>query len=300
MHGQISSSTSSATFHRQARRRLATVPVTFVGFSALLLVFRETIGGRLTGYDSYFTLSFMQASSSRLAGLLPQLLAFYELSHTSVSRPSSLIIAVPVFLFVGKVPGRCRAATKESIPFYIGFLPLLQFLAGAYLVVNAVGWPVPPHLAPFAVALIYCCSRPASPIRLRSRVASAEIAFKHSAKRRHRFFRLICVPSATALVDYLAGSSACRPDMALTAETPIDAAATSDSCSRPISAPQAYSLRLCRWHFLHWDSNARRPNLGALRRRSSTHTARVHSVAAHRPQVHAVRKGQLCNHPSPP
>src|SRR5215471_15941048 len=40
---------------------LATISVTFVGFSALLLVFRETIGGRMTGYDSYFALSFMQA-----------------------------------------------------------------------------------------------------------------------------------------------------------------------------------------------------------------------------------------------
>src|SRR5215469_7608202 len=66
---------------------LATVSVTFVGFSALLLVFRETIGGRMTGYDSYFTLSFMQAGFIVAAGgLLPQLLAFYEMSHTSVWR----------------------------------------------------------------------------------------------------------------------------------------------------------------------------------------------------------------------
>jgi hypothetical protein len=133
---------------------LATVSVTFVGFSALLLVFRETIGGRMTGYDSYFTLSFMQAGFIVAAGgLLPQLLAFYEMSHTSVWRASSLIIAIPIFLFVGKIPGRRRAAIKESIPFYVGFLLLLQFLAGAYLVLNAVGWPTPPHLAPFALAL---------------------------------------------------------------------------------------------------------------------------------------------------
>jgi hypothetical protein len=55
-------------------------------------VFRETIGGRMMGYDSYFTLSFMQASFIVAAGgLLPQLLAFYEMSHTSVWRASSLI-----------------------------------------------------------------------------------------------------------------------------------------------------------------------------------------------------------------
>jgi hypothetical protein len=133
---------------------LSTVSITFVGFSALLLVFRETIGGRMTGYDSYFTLSFMQAGFIVTAGgLLPQLLAFYEMSHISVWRAASLIMAVPIFLFVATVPGRRRAATKQAVPFYVGFLLVLQFLAGAYLVLNGVGWPAPPRLAPFALAL---------------------------------------------------------------------------------------------------------------------------------------------------
>jgi archaellum biogenesis protein FlaJ (TadC family) len=133
---------------------LATVSITFVGFSALLPVFRETIGGGMTSYDSYFTLSFMQAGFIVTAGaLLPQLPAFYEISHTSVWRTSTLIMAVPIFLFVAKVPGQRRTAAKESIPFYVGLLLLLQFLAGAYLLLNAVGWPAPPNLAPFALAL---------------------------------------------------------------------------------------------------------------------------------------------------
>jgi hypothetical protein len=108
----------------------------------------------MTGYDSYFTLSFMQAGFIVTAGgLLPQLLAFYEMSHISVWRAASLIMAVPIFLFVATVPGRRRAATKQAVPFYVGFLLVLQFLAGAYLVLNAVGWPAPPRLAPFALAL---------------------------------------------------------------------------------------------------------------------------------------------------
>jgi hypothetical protein len=32
-------------------------------------------------------------------------------------------------------------------------LLLLQFLAGVYLLLNIVGWPAPPHLVPFALAL---------------------------------------------------------------------------------------------------------------------------------------------------
>ena len=52
---------------------LATVSVTFVGFSALLLVFRQTIGGRMTGYDTYFTLSFQAGFIGAAGGLLPEL-----------------------------------------------------------------------------------------------------------------------------------------------------------------------------------------------------------------------------------
>jgi hypothetical protein len=133
---------------------LATISVTFVGFSALLLVFRETIGGKMTRYDSYFTLSFMQAGFIVIAGgLLPHLLAFYGMSETSVWRAASAIMVVPILLFVGNTPRRRRVATKQPAPLYVRLLLLLQFLAGAYLLLNAVGWPASPHLAPFALAL---------------------------------------------------------------------------------------------------------------------------------------------------
>jgi hypothetical protein len=133
---------------------LATISVTFIGFSALLLVFRETIGGKMTKYDSYFMLSFMQAGFIVTAGgLLPQLLAFFEMPHAAVWRESSLIMAIPIFLFVVTTPMRRWAATKAPIPFYVWLLLLLQLLAGVYLLLNAVGWPMQPQLAPFALAL---------------------------------------------------------------------------------------------------------------------------------------------------
>jgi hypothetical protein len=133
---------------------LATISITFVGFSALLLVFRQTIGGKMTSYDSYFTLAFMQVGFIVTAGgLLPQLLAFFEMMHASVWRAASVIMAIPILLFVATTPGRRRAATNEPVPFYVGLLLLLQCLAGACLLFNAVGWPASPNLAPFALAL---------------------------------------------------------------------------------------------------------------------------------------------------
>src|SRR5215468_2955657 len=133
---------------------LATISVTFVGFSALLLVFRQTIGGKMTKYDSYFTLSFMQAGFIVTAGgLLPQLLAFYEMPNATIWRASSLVVAIAIFVFVAITPRRRRVATGLPIPFYVGLLLFLQFMAGVYLLLNAAGWPSPPSLAPFALAL---------------------------------------------------------------------------------------------------------------------------------------------------
>jgi hypothetical protein len=39
---------------------LATVSITFVGFSGLAMIFRPAMGGAVTKYDTFFTLSFVQ------------------------------------------------------------------------------------------------------------------------------------------------------------------------------------------------------------------------------------------------
>jgi hypothetical protein len=133
---------------------LATISITFVGFSALLLVFRQTIGGSMTPYDRYFTLSFMLAGFIVTAGgLLPQLLALYGIAPIRIWRACSIIMALPIFLFVATTPARRRAASDAPIPPYIWGLLCFQLLAGVYLVFNAFGWPTGPDLAPYALAM---------------------------------------------------------------------------------------------------------------------------------------------------
>ena len=74
---------------------LATISVTFVGFSALLLVFRQTAGGATTRYDSYFLLAFMQVGFIVAGGsMLPPLLALFGLAEVVVWRVSSVVAAV--------------------------------------------------------------------------------------------------------------------------------------------------------------------------------------------------------------
>ena len=51
---------------------LATISITFVGFSALLLIFRQAMGSDTTRYDNHFILAFMQVGFIITGGSLSQ------------------------------------------------------------------------------------------------------------------------------------------------------------------------------------------------------------------------------------
>lgn len=133
---------------------LATVSITFVGFSALLLIFRQARGEAMTPYESYFVLSFIQPGFIVTAGsLLPSMLALYGLPAVMVWRVSSLIVAIPIALFVATLPRRRRAATRSPMPRFVRILSLLQLLAALYLLMNAIGTPITAGAAPYAAAM---------------------------------------------------------------------------------------------------------------------------------------------------
>jgi hypothetical protein len=133
---------------------LATVSITFAAFSALLLIFRQAMGGTLTRYESYFVLSFLLAGFIVTAGaLLPSLLALYGLAPTTVWRLSSIIMAIPVLVFVVTLPRRRRAASHHRVPPYVWILLCAQMLIVLYLVMNAIGTPVETGVAPYAAAM---------------------------------------------------------------------------------------------------------------------------------------------------
>jgi hypothetical protein len=133
---------------------LAGLSVSFVGFSTLVIVFRQSAGGRLSSYDSYFVLSFMQAGFIVTAGaLLPPLFALYGLSEGALLRIASAITAIPIAWFVTSVPRRRRQATGGPAPTFIRLFLSLQFGAALALVLGALGWPLGPGVAPYASAL---------------------------------------------------------------------------------------------------------------------------------------------------
>ena len=119
---------------------LATVSVTFVGFAALLLVFRQTVGGKITRYDTYFTLSFIQVGFVVTAGgLFPPLLALYGLREDVVWRVASAVFAILILWFVGALPRRRRVATGSPVPRFVWALLTVQALSAIALTLCAVG-----------------------------------------------------------------------------------------------------------------------------------------------------------------
>ena len=122
---------------------LATVSITFVGFSALLIVLRQTMGGDLTRYDTYFALSFIKIGFIVTAGsLLPPLLALCGWSESTTWRVSCAAVAIPILWFVACVPGQRRAATGRAVPGFVWILLAVQALAAVALVLCAAGAPV--------------------------------------------------------------------------------------------------------------------------------------------------------------
>src|SRR5215469_4057354 len=134
---------------------LAAVAITFVGFSALLVIFRQARGDALTRYESYFVLSFIQPGLIVTGGaLLPSVFALYGLPVAAVWRLSSIVVAVPIVVFVTTLPSRRRAATgRKTLPLYVGALGSLDLIIAVYLLVNAAGMAGSNGVGPYAASL---------------------------------------------------------------------------------------------------------------------------------------------------
>lgn len=116
---------------------LATVSTTYVGFAALLLGLRQAKGSRLTRYDTYFTLMFIQLGLIvTVSGLLPSLVILYGPSLSIVWRISSILAALPMLWFIWSLPARRRAATGMPVPVVVRTLLTIHAAIVALLLLN--------------------------------------------------------------------------------------------------------------------------------------------------------------------
>jgi hypothetical protein len=133
---------------------LAALSVTFVGFSALVLVLRQTFGGELSKLDILITRIFIQLGFLVAAGaMLPPLLALFSMPHPLIWRLCSLCSGVPFFLFAVTYPARRRVASGAGAPLAIWIDVILLASAALVLLGNGAGLGFTPAPGPFAGAL---------------------------------------------------------------------------------------------------------------------------------------------------
>ena len=119
---------------------MALLGMTFIGFSAIVMLLRQTLGRRLRAFDALFAHVYMEFGLIISAGaMLPPLLMFWELSAVMAWCVSSGIVGPILFIFALTYPARRRAASGEPTPLYVRVNVSLVFLIGLALLTTATG-----------------------------------------------------------------------------------------------------------------------------------------------------------------
>ena len=133
---------------------LGAISTTFVGFSATIMIFRQPVGRGLTPLDSWITLVFVQLGFLVTAGSLSApLLVLCDVAPTMVWRLCSGGVGLLVAAFAASYPLRRRAVSGMPTPVFVWIDLLLLAICTILLLGNAVGRPLAPNPASFAVGL---------------------------------------------------------------------------------------------------------------------------------------------------
>ena len=133
---------------------LAALSVTFVGFSALAIILRQTFGGEVSPLDLLITRIFIQLGFIVVAGsMLPPLFMLFDWPAVTIWRIASLFPAIPSTVFAITYPGRRKKASGLPTPWFIWLDVTILGLAALALYCNALGLGFTPGPAPYAAAL---------------------------------------------------------------------------------------------------------------------------------------------------
>lgn len=121
---------------------LATVMITFAGFSALLFVIRQAAGAKLSLLDRFIVRNVMTYTFVLTgAALLPALLALFDLEEQWIWRVSGVLFAVPMLALQATYPMRRHKAVGTAPPpaIYAVFVVFGSAVTLAMLVYVLVG-----------------------------------------------------------------------------------------------------------------------------------------------------------------
>jgi hypothetical protein len=134
---------------------IATLSITYAGFAALIVIFRQIIGGGVSNYDIFVIRSVLLRSFLiAFSAMLPPALALFDLSQSAIWRISSLFMALLLGLFTLTFPARRRAATQLPINNWVLITIGSQALITIFLLMMASGILIEPAAGPFVISTL--------------------------------------------------------------------------------------------------------------------------------------------------
>ena len=136
--------------------RLASLSLSFVGFSAVVVTLRGALGGELS--DRHLRLVRLYIEGGFLVtalALVPTLLNLLHISDT-VTWPVSSAIAAAIFTIVLVIQFRRRRAVEPGwFPPWVIVVYAVSIVAVASLWLNVAGIPFSPSAGPYAIVLTW-------------------------------------------------------------------------------------------------------------------------------------------------
>ena len=135
---------------------IASLSLSFVGFSAVVVTLRSTLGGEIS--DRHLRLVRLYFEGGLLVtalALIPALLNLLHISE-SVTWPVSSAVAASVFTVLLLTQFRRRRAVEGArFPPWVVIVYVISLVTVVGLWVNAAGFPFPSNVGPYAVALTW-------------------------------------------------------------------------------------------------------------------------------------------------
>jgi len=136
--------------------RLASLSLSFVGFSAVVVTLRGALGGELS--DRHLRLVRLYIEGGFLVtalALVPTLLNLLHISDT-ITWPLSSAVAAAIFTFVLVIQFRRRRAVEPGwFPPWVIAIYAISIVAVASLWLNVAGIPFSPSAGPYAIVLTW-------------------------------------------------------------------------------------------------------------------------------------------------
>ena len=135
--------------------RLASLSLSFVGFSAVVVTLRSALGGELANRHLRLVRLYIEGGFVVTAlALVPTLLHLLGVPD-SVTWPLSSAVAASIFTFVLLIQFRRRRTVEGTFPPWVVIIYVVSILAVAGLWLNVAGFPFSPNVGPYAVVLTW-------------------------------------------------------------------------------------------------------------------------------------------------